>query len=355
MNIQQAIAKLVDGEHLSRTEMRATMGQIMHGRADDAQIGGLLVALRMRGETVDEIAGAVEVMRELATPVALDLTNAVDIVGTGGDGANLFNVSSAASFVAAAAGARVAKHGNRSVSSSSGAADLLERAGIYLELTAEQVARCVDTIGVGCMFAPTYHSAMRHAVGARRALGMRTIFNLLGPLTNPAGVRRQVIGVYDKAYCRILAEVLQRLGAEHVLVVHSEDGLDEVSLAADTFAVELKDGELRERVIRPEDFGIERRDLQGLTVSGSEESLALIEDALSGADSAAAGKAADVIAMNAGLAIYVSGVADNTEQGVAMAQDAIASGLAGEKIKDLAAFTSAFRPETAVSAEEKKP
>lgn len=354
MNIQQAIAKLVDGGHLSRAEMRDTMGQIMRGQADDAQIGGLLVALRLRGETVDEIAGAVEVMRELAKSVPLDLTNAVDIVGTGGDGANLFNVSSAASFVAAAAGARVAKHGNRSVSSSSGAADLLERAGIYLELTAEQVARCVDTIGVGFMFAPTYHSAMRHAIGVRRALGLRTIFNLLGPMTNPAGVKRQVIGVYDKTYCRMLAEVLQTLGSEHVLVLHSEDGLDEVSLAADTHAVELKDAELHERIIRPEDFGIERRDLEGLAVSGSEESLALISDALSGATSDAAQKAADVIAMNAGLAVYVSGVADSAEQGVAMAQDAIASGLAGEKIKDLAAFTSAFRSEeTAVSAEEK--
>lgn len=345
MNIQQAIAKLVDGDHLTRAEMRDTMGQIMRGEAEEAQIGGLLVALRLRGETVEEIAGAVEVMRELAKKVDLDLTNAVDIVGTGGDGANLFNVSSAASFVAAAAGARVAKHGNRSVSSSSGAADLLDRAGIYLELDAGQVARCVDTVGVGFMFAPSYHSAMRHAVGARRALGLRTIFNLLGPMTNPAGVKRQVIGVYDRSYCRILAEVLQSLGAEHVLVVHSEDGLDEVSLAADTHAVELKDGELREFSIRPEDFGIERRDLSGLIVDGAAESLALIRAALGGDDSAAADKAADVIAMNAGLAIYVSGVADTAEQGVAMAQDAIGSGLAGEKIKELAAFTSAFRPE----------
>ena len=343
MNIQQAIARLVDGEHLGRADMRAVMSQIMHGEAQEAQIGALLVALRMRGETVDEIAGAVEVMRELATRVELDLTHAVDIVGTGGDGANLFNVSSAASFVAAAAGARVAKHGNRSVSSSSGAADLLERAGIFLELTPEQVARCVDTIGVGFMFAPSYHSAMRHAIGARRALGLRTIFNLLGPLTNPAGVRRQVIGVYDRAYCRILAEVLQSLGAEHALVIHSEDGLDEASLAADTHAVELKNGALQEHVIRPEDFGIERRSLEGLAVAGSEESLALINAALTGEDSEAAQKAADVIAMNAGLAIYVSGIADSAELGVAMAQDAIDTGLAAEKIKDLAAFTSAFR------------
>ncbi|MFC6634441.1 anthranilate phosphoribosyltransferase [Microbulbifer taiwanensis] len=349
MNIQQAIAKLVDGEHLSRAEMRETMGQIMRGEAEEAQIGALLVALRIRGETVDEIAGAVEMMRELAKKVELDLTNAVDIVGTGGDGANLFNVSSASSFVAAAAGARVAKHGNRSVSSSSGAADLLERAGIYLELSPAQVGRCVDTIGVGFMFAPTYHSAVRHVGPARKALGMRTIFNLLGPLTNPAGVRRQVIGVYDERYCRILAEVLQSLGSEHVLVVHSDDGLDEVSLAADTFAVELKGGDLNERTLRPEDFGLERQSLDGLCVSGSEESLALIRDALGKRATDAGQKAADIIALNAGLAIYASGVADTAEQGVAMAQDAIHSGLAGEKINDLAAFTSAFRPEAAVN------
>lgn len=345
MNIQQAIAKLVDGEHLTRAEMREAVGRIMRGEAEDAQIGALLIALRIRGETVEEIVGAVETMRELATRVPLDLANAVDIVGTGGDGANLFNVSSAASFVAAAAGARVAKHGNRSVSSSSGAADLLEQAGIYLELTPEQVARCVDTIGVGFMFAPAYHSAVRHVGPARKALGMRTIFNLLGPLTNPAGVKRQVIGVYDKSYCRMLAEVLQTLGSEHVLVVHSEDGLDEASLAADTYVVELKDRELREWVIRPEDFGIVRRSLDGLCVSGAGESLALIVEALGKRQSEAAQKAADIIALNAGLAIYASGVADSAEQGVAMAQDAIHSGLAGEKIADLAAFTGAFRPE----------
>ncbi|MCX2832570.1 anthranilate phosphoribosyltransferase [Microbulbifer thermotolerans] len=343
MNIQEAIAKLVGGEHLSRAEMREIVGQIMRGEAAEAQIGGLLVALRIRGETVDEIAGAVEVMRELAKPVALDLTNAVDIVGTGGDGANLFNISSAASFAAAAAGARVAKHGNRSVSSSSGAADLLEQAGIYLELTPEQVARCVDAIGVGFMFAPSYHSAVRHVGPARKALGMRTIFNLLGPLTNPAGIKRQVIGVYDKRYCRPIAEVLQRLGSEHVLVLHSDDGLDEASLATDTLVVELKGGELYEWTLRPEDFGIKRQSLDGLSVSGAAESLALIDDALGKRATEAGGKAADIIALNAGLAVYVSGVADSAGQGVDMAQDAIASGIAGEKIKDLAAFTSAFR------------
>ncbi|MCO1333455.1 anthranilate phosphoribosyltransferase [Microbulbifer sp. OS29] len=345
MNIQQAIAKLVNGEHLTRVEMRETVGQIMRGEAQESQIGALLIALRIRGETVDEIAGAVETMRELAIKVDLDLENTVDIVGTGGDGANLFNVSSASSFVAAAAGAKVAKHGNRSVSSSSGSADLLERAGVFLELSPEQMVRCVETIGIGFMFAPSFHNAVRHVGPARKALGLRTIFNLLGPMTNPAGVKRKVIGVYDKHYCRLLAEVLQRLGSEHVLVLHSDDGLDEASIAADTFAVELKGGSLREYTLRPEDFGLERRDLSGLIVSGSEESLALIRDALGKRNTEAGCKAADIIAFNAGLAIYVSGTANTAEQGVAMAQDAIDSGLAGEKINDLAAFTSAFRPE----------
>ncbi|MCA0899701.1 anthranilate phosphoribosyltransferase [Microbulbifer agarilyticus] len=343
MNIQQAIAKLVEGEHLTREEMRGTMGQIMRGEAEDAQIGAFLVALRMAGETVDEITGAVEVMRELATKVELDPTHAVDIVGTGGDGANLFNVSSASSFVAAAAGARVAKHGNRSVSSSSGSADLLEKAGIYLPLTPEQVARCVDGVGVGFMFAPSYHSAMRHAIGPRKALGLRTIFNLLGPLTNPAGVKRQVIGVFDPHYCRMLAEVLQTLGSEHVLVLHSDDGLDEVSLAAETRGWELKDGELTEIVIKPEDFDIEPKAMDDLCVDGSEASLALIRDALGKRETPAGNKAADIIALNAGMAIYVSGVAASPAEGVSMAQDAIYSGLAGEKINELAAFTSAFK------------
>ncbi|WP_288129302.1 anthranilate phosphoribosyltransferase [Microbulbifer sp.] len=343
MNIQQAIAKLVDGDHLTREEMRGAMSQVMQGEADDAQIGALLVALRMAGESVEEITGAVEVMRELATKVEIDLTNAVDIVGTGGDGANLFNVSSASSFVAAAAGARVAKHGNRSVSSSSGAADLLEKAGIYLPLTPEQVGRCIDGVGVGFMFAPSYHSAMRHAIGARKSLGLRTIFNLLGPLTNPAGVKRQVIGVYDPHYTRMLAEVLQKLGSEHVLVLHSDDGLDEISIAAETRGWELKNGELKKVTISPEDFGIERQTLDGLCVEGSEASLNLIRDALGKRETDAGNKAADIIAMNAGMAIYVSGVAASQVEGVSMAQDAIYSGLAGEKINELAAFTSAFR------------
>lgn len=343
MNIQQAITRLVIGEHLNRNEMYAAMSQIMGGEADNAQIGGLLVALRMAGETAAEITGAAEAMRELAVKVPLEFSNTVDIVGTGGDGANLFNVSTAAAFVAAAAGVRVAKHGNRAISSSSGAADLLEGAGMHLSLTPQQVARCIEHVGIGWMFAPDYHSAMRHAIGPRRSLGMRTIFNLLGPLTNPAGVKRHVIGVYHPDYCHIFAQVLKTLGSEHALIVHGGDGLDEISLATDTQAVELKNGELREFQLRPEEFAIKRQSLEGLSVSGVEESLVLINDALGPRKTAEGSKAADIIALNAGMAIYVSAVADTPERGVAMAEDAIVSGLAAEKMRELAVFSSAFK------------
>ena len=240
MNIQQALAKVVEGNSLEREEMQAVMHQIMAGDATDAQIGGLLVALRMKGETTSEIAGAAQVMRELATPVNVSDPHLVDLVGTGGDGANLFNVSTGASFVAAAAGAKVAKHGNRSVSSTSGSSDVLENLGMPLDLGPDQVGRAIMEVGVGFMFAPAHHSAMRHAVGPRRELGIRTMFNILGPLTNPAGVKRQVIGVFSADLCQPIAEVLKMLGAEHAMVVHSNDGLDEISIAAGTQVTELQ-------------------------------------------------------------------------------------------------------------------
>ena len=231
MDIKTALEALVSGQHLSSAEMRDLMRQIMTGHATEAQIGAFLVALRIKGETIDEIAGAVEVMRELATAVEVSGDYLVDIVGTGGDESNLFNVSTAATFVVAAAGGRVAKHGNRSVSSNSGAADLLEAAGVNLNLNSAQVALCVEELGLGFMFAPAHHSAMKHAIGPRKELGLRTIFNILGPMTNPAGVTRQLIGVYKKELCKPMAEVLGRLGAEHIMVVHSDDGLDEISIA----------------------------------------------------------------------------------------------------------------------------
>jgi anthranilate phosphoribosyltransferase len=301
-----------------------------------------LVALRMKSESLDEIEGAALVMRELAEPVTLDgLPYLVDIVGTGGDGANLFNISTAASFVAAAAGARVAKHGNRAVSSRSGSADLLEAAGVRLDLTAALVERCVREVGIGFMFAVNHHGAMKHAIGPRREVGLRTIFNILGPLTNPAGVKRQLVGVFNEALCRPLAEVLGRLGSEHALVVHARDGLDEISLATHTHVAEFKSGEVTEYTIQPEDFGIRSQSLIGLSVSDTQASLALINSAFArsknGAEAAA--KAADIIALNAGAALYVAGVTTSLKCGVELAEDEIHGGRAGEKMEELAVFT----------------
>ncbi len=343
MNIQQALARLAERRDLSNGEMVTVMRQVMTGEANEAQIGAFLIALRMKGETIDEIAGAAQVMRELATKVSISAEHLVDIVGTGGDGANLFNVSTASAFVVAASGASVAKHGNRSVSSSTGSADVLEAAGVHLDITPEQVARCVEEIGVGFMFAPAHHSAMKYAIGPRKSLGLRTVFNILGPMTNPAGVTRQVIGVFDGDLCVPMAEVLGRLGSEHILVVHAADGLDEISLAAPTRVAELKAGKVTEYEVRPEDFGIATQSLAGLEVTGATESLALIQDALGKRTSAEAIKAADMIALNAGAAIYISGVADSLAEGVEMARDAIGSGLAKAKIQELAAFTECLK------------
>jgi len=339
MDIKTALARIVERQDLSTEEMIDVMRQIMTGECDEAQIGGFLVGLRMKSESIDEIVGAVTVMRELATGVKIKAEHPVDIVGTGGDGANLFNVSTASSFIVAAAGGTVAKHGNRGVSSKSGSADLLEAAGVSLNLTSEQVARCIDELGVGFMFAPSHHSAMKYAIGPRKSLGMRTIFNILGPMTNPAGVANQLIGVFSKALVRPVAEVLQRMDAVHVLVVHSKDGLDEISLATPTYACELKNGELKEFEIKPEDLGIDSQVLTGLEVVDSQASLALIKDALGKRETANGKKAADMLAINAGAAIYVAGLAQSMKAGVDMAQDAIYSGLALEKMNELASFS----------------
>lgn len=343
MDIKQALAAVVEGNNLSTEQMTAVMQQVMTGEATSAQIGAFLVALRIKGETLDEITGAAKVMRDLAAGVVIDAEHLVDTCGTGGDGANLFNVSTASAFVVAAAGGRVAKHGNRSVSSSTGSADVLEAAGVALDLTPEQVARCVESIGVGFMFAPAHHSAMKHAIGPRRELGLRTIFNMLGPMTNPAGVKRQVIGVFSKDLCRPMAEVLGRLGSEHVMVVHAQDGLDEISLATPTFVAEYNDGTLQEYDIEPQDFGITNQSLDGLSVDSAAQSLQLIQDALGKQSTPEGQKAADIITLNAGAAIYVSGVSDSLQEGIAMAQDAIATGLAKEKINELAAFCDCLK------------
>jgi anthranilate phosphoribosyltransferase len=340
MDIQEALGRLVEPADLSGAEMRQVMQQVMSGGATGAQIGGFLVALRMKGESVEEIAAAVEVMRELATPVDVSGDHLVDIVGTGGDGANLFNVSTASAFVVAAAGGRVAKHGNRSASSTSGSSDLLDAMGVPLDLSPQQIARCIEEVGMGFMFAPAHHSAMKHAVGPRKELGMRSIFNMLGPMTNPAGVKRQLIGVYSRALCRPMVEVLKRLGSEHVMVVHAADGLDEISLAAPTHVVELRDGSIAEYTVQAEDFGLVRQDLEGLAVATAQESLDLIRAALGGADTS---KAAQMIALNAGAAIYVSGVATTLADGVRMAEDAIASGAALQKMHELVEFGQLMR------------
>ena len=338
MNIKQAIAQVVEGHNLSRAQMYDVFLQLMSGQTSDAQIGAFLVALRIKGESIGEITGAVEVMRELVSGVDVTGEYLVDIVGTGGDESNLFNVSTVSSFVVAAAGGRVAKHGNRSVSSKSGAADLLEEAGVNLNISADQVAGCVDKVGIGFMFAPSHHSAMKYAIGPRKELGMRTIFNILGPMTNPAGVKRQLIGVYDKALCRPMAEVLGHLGAEHIMVVSSADGLDEISIAAETHVAEYKNGHLNEYILLPEDYFGVRQSLKGLSVTNAKESLEMIVSALNGG----ASTAADLIALNAGAALYVAGCVESIKEGVVMAQKSISSGAARAKIDQLASFTNSI-------------
>ncbi|MBK1850780.1 MULTISPECIES: anthranilate phosphoribosyltransferase [unclassified Marinobacter] len=342
MNMKDALSRVAENLDMSREEMKSVMRIVMNGEATDAQIGALLMGLRLKSETVDEITGAVEVMRELVSGVAIKAEPLVDIVGTGGDGANLFNVSSASAFVVAAAGGFVAKHGNRAVSSKSGSADLIEQAGINLGLTPEQVARCVEQIGVGFMFAPAHHGAMKHAVGPRKELGCRTLFNILGPMTNPAGVKRQLVGVFSKALCRPIAEVLQKLGSEHIMVVASKDGLDEISLASATHVAELKNGEITEYTLTPEDLGIKSQTLVGLSVDTAEESLNLIKAAFGRGHDEMAEKARDMIALNAGAAIYVAGLAPTAKMGVEMALDAMGSGLAAGKLAELADFSHCF-------------
>jgi len=342
MNIKDALAGIADGRDLALDEMKEVMQQIMAGEAGDAQIGAFLMGLRLKGETVDEITGAVLVMRELASGVQVSGEHVVDIVGTGGDGASLFNVSTAASFVVAAGGGRVAKHGNRSVSSRSGSADVLEAAGVSLDLDPQQVSACVDEVGVGFMFAPMHHSAMRHAIGPRKEMGLRTIFNILGPMTNPAGVKRQLIGVYDSALCRPVAEVLNRLDSGHTLVVHSADGLDEISTAAPTHVAEVKDGTVDEYDISPEGLGLERSSLDGLEVDGALESLDLIRAALSGAPGERADRARRLVALNAGAALYVAGLQASIEDGVAEAWRLLQSGKPWARVEALADYTASL-------------
>ena len=338
MDMQAAIRSVTERQDLSADDMVAVMRLIMTGQATPAQIGGFLVGLRMKGETVDEIAAAASVMRELATRVPVSGEHLVDTCGTGGDGASTFNISTASALVSAAAGAQVAKHGNRSVSSSCGSADVLEAAGVNLDLDAEQVARCVEKIGIGFLFAPKHHSAMKHAIGPRKEMGVRTLFNLLGPLTNPAAAPNQVLGVFSADWVEPLAQVLGKLGSRHVLVVHADDGLDEISIAATTRVAELKDGKVSAYSIEPGQFGIEKGKVEGLAVQDAQQSLQIIGQVLDDTP----GAARDIVLLNAGAAIYVSGIAGSLAAGIEAAREAIRSGAAKQKFADLIATSNAL-------------
>lgn len=338
MDIQTAIQHILDKKNLAPEQMRQVMRAIMTGACSPAQIAGFLIGLRMKGETVDEITAATQIMRELSTRVEADGEHLVDTCGTGGDGANIFNISTTAAFVAAGAGARVAKHGNRSVSSKSGSADVLEAAGIRLELKPEQVAACINQIGIGFMFAPLHHGAMKHAIGPRRELGVRTIFNLLGPLTNPAGAPNQLLGVFSRDWLEILTKVQKNLGANHVMVVHAEDGLDEISIAAPTMVSELFNGTIKQYTIMPEQFRMERSTIDSLVIDSAEESLQLMLSVLGNKP----GPARDIVSLNAGAAIYTAGISVTLAEGIEKAATSIADGSALNKLEQLVKITNAF-------------
>lgn len=340
VTIQNALARIAEHGHLDQYEMQEVMREIMTGSCTPAQIGAFLLGLRMKGESLEEITGAAQVMRELAAPINLSGPHLIDTCGTGGDGQQLFNVSTAAAFVVAAAGGQVAKHGNRGVSSNSGSADLLEAAGGRIDLTPEQVAKAVRVLGIGFMFAPAFHSAMRYAVGPRKELGLRTLFNMLGPLTNPAGVKRQLIGVFSQKLCEPMARVLGRLGSEHVLVVHSRDGLDEISLASSTTVAEYQAGEVTCWQLTPEAVGLKTQTLAGLEVSSAADSLALIKQALQGGSlRGVAAKARDMIALNAGAAIYVANLAPSMVDGVSQAMATLQSGASWQRLQDYVVYS----------------
>jgi anthranilate phosphoribosyltransferase len=341
MLYKESLEHVLAGQDLSHADMLAVMQQVMGGELTPAQIAGLVIALRVKGESVDEITAAATVMRALSTKVEIaDNVHLIDTCGTGGDGIQTFNVSTCAAFVAAAAGAKVAKHGGRSVSSSCGSADVLEVLGVNVNLTPQQVAKCVSDIGIGFMFAPNHHSAMKHAAPVRRELGVRTIFNLLGPLTNPAGAHRQVMGVFHKDLTLKLAKVLQNLGSKHVLVVHGADGMDEISFTGDTFVAELKDGKISECTLNPAQFGLKIHALKSIRVENAQESKTMILDVLNGKSSAGKQSAArDIVLLNAGAAIYVAGLQANIHAGVAHAAEVIDSGAAKQKLDELAGFS----------------
>jgi len=331
MNIQQAIKSVITKQNLNEDQMHDVMNSIMTGQTTDAQIGAFLIGLSMKGETIEEITASAKVMRALATPVEIGNSDyLVDTCGTGGDGLGLFNISTASAFVVAAAGGKVAKHGNRSISSKSGSADVLESAGVNLDLSPRIIGQCVEEIGVGFMFAPAHHSAMKHAIGPRKELAVRTIFNVLGPLTNPAKAPNQVMGVYDKSLIEPIANVLKGLGSRHVMVVHSADGLDELSIADKTYVAELKEGVVTTYTIHPEELGFVLGDLNDIKADDAKDSLNIIKDAFSGKE----GAARDIISLNAGAAIYVCGLTDSLISGIERSRLVLSDGSAQQKLDD---------------------
>jgi anthranilate phosphoribosyltransferase len=333
--IQEALARLLDGHDLTRDDARAVMNEIMSGEATSGQIGGFLVALRLKGETADEIAGCAEAMRAHVLPVRPARTDLVDTAGTGGDGGKTFNISTAAALVAAAAGAGVAKHGNRSVSSQSGSADVLEALGFSLELSPERIARSVDELGFGFMFAPLHHPAMRHAAPVRRELAARTVFNVLGPLTNPAGARAQVVGVYSPVLVRTIAQVLARLGAQRAFVVHGAFGIDELSPAGPNLVCEVVEGDVTEREIDPEELGVARCAPEELRGGTAGENAQKIREVFEGAN----GGRRSAILLNAAGAIAAGGHAKDLKDGLGYAVEALDSGAAASRLEQLIAFS----------------
>lgn len=335
---QEAVQRLIEHREIFHEEMTSLMRQIMSGEVSPVMIAAILVGLRVKKESIEEIAAAAAVMREFATKVPVnDAESLLDIVGTGGDGAHTFNISTTVMFVAAAAGAKVAKHGGRSVSSQSGSADALEALGAKLDLNPQQVARCIAQSGIGFMFAPNHHSAMKHAAPVRKELGVRTLFNILGPLTNPANAGTQLLGVFHPDLVGILVRVLQRLGSKRALVVHGVDGLDEVSLSGPTLIGELKDGEIHEYQIKPEDFGIQPAPISALQVANPAESIARMKAVLANEP----GPSQDIVLLNAGAALYAAGRVNSITDGVAEAREAIASGAALKKLNEFVACTQA--------------
>ena len=337
MRIQTTLQKLLDRQDLCADEMSAVMHAMMNGELSDAQIAGFLIALRCKNETVEEITAAVSVLRELGQKVPVVGKHIIDTCGTGGDGANTFNISTTAAFVVAAAGGKVAKHGNRSVSSSCGSADVLEAAGVNLDSSAEQVAQCVNAIGVGFLFAAKHHSAVRHTVPVRKEMGVRTLFNLIGPMANPANAPHQLIGVFDKRWLVPVAEVLRTLGSQHVLVVHAQDGLDEISIAAPTDIAELKQGVITSYSVTPEQFGLARAKLDSLAIKTPAESLEIMQAVLNNQP----GPARDIVALNAGAAIYAADLADSLKAGIERAHAVLADGSALAKFEALIAYSQA--------------